>query len=220
MKFKVGDKIKHKEFGIGKIVYINEEEVERPYAVRFETFNEYLHNLGIYGAPEVKNGHGWWCEECELELVKQQPQNLIPLIAKELGVEIGERFKISKNSDVFEFTKDKLIGIDSDEVYNALSIFFELITGKKKIIKLPQKPLLTEDEKAILRNMPKKYKYIARDYYGALYIYEKKPKKCGHVWFRVGSDYSLNNLSLFQRLFQFIKWEDKEPYKIKELLKE
>ena len=73
--------------------------------------------------------------------------------------------------------------------------------------------------------MPKQCKYIARDYYGALYIYENKPIKKSDNWIRVSSDYSFNNfdmfqLNMFQHLFQFIKWEDSEAYNIKELLEE
>ena len=222
MKFKVGDKVKHKEFGIGKIVYINEtlEELrENRYAIRFETFNKNLHDLGIWGAPEVKMGHGMWCKECDLELVEEGPPNLIPQIAKMLGVEIGEEFKISNKPDVYKFTKDRLIRINSYGTYDACNTFFELINRQEEIIKLPQKPKLTEDEKTILRNLPKKYKWIAREYDGELYVYENKPVKMRYEWNRGVAGSSYNNLSLFQHLFQFIKWEDEEPYNIEELLK-
>ncbi|HHX68770.1 MAG TPA: hypothetical protein GX708_12050, partial [Gallicola sp.] len=125
MKFKVGDKVKHNKYGFGKIisfdVYYNR------YAVEFETFNEDLHNLGIDGAPKVKDGHGWWCEECDLELVEEAPKNLIPQIAKMLGVEIGEEFKISNKPYVYKFTEDGLIRINSYGIYNACNTFFELI---------------------------------------------------------------------------------------------
>lgn len=189
-------------------------------------------NYEFYKDKTCYSNHGGYCE---LESYKDKnykiysfkdiifeeeakPKNLIPEIAKMLGVEIGEKFKISKNSDVFEFTKDKLIGIDSVEVYNAFSIFFELITGKKKIIKLPpkSKPILTEDEKVTLRNLPRKYKYIARDSSGALFVYGNKPEKGSNVW--IGA--SLGYFNSFKHLFQFIKWEDEEAYNIEELLKE
>ena len=227
MKFKVGDKVKHKEFGVGKIVYIKEtlEELgENRYAVRFETFNKNLHDLGEWGAPEVKMGHGMWCKECDLELVEEAPQNLLPQIAKMLGVEIGEEFKISNKPDVYKFTKDRLIRINLYGTYDACNTFFELINRQEEIIKLPKKPILTEDEKVILRNLPKEYKWIARDNCGTLYVYKNKPKKDEYTWVRTGGDiwddYSLNNLILFQHLFQFIKWEDSEAYNIQELLEE
>lgn len=80
--------------------------------------------------------------------------------------------------------------------------------------------LLTEDEKVILRNLPKKYKWIARDEdEELLYAYEEKPSKDNGFW----RDYKGENwgsLSLFNHLFRFIKFEDDEPYNIEELLKE
>lgn len=77
---------------------------------------------------------------------------------------------------------------------------------------------LTEDEKAILRNIDKKYKYIARDKDGSLRVYTNKVEKSVNTswWDLVRSDYK--NLDIFRHLFQFIKWEDDEPCSIKELL--
>jgi hypothetical protein len=216
MKFKVGDKVKHKDFGVGEIVYIDKKATVMPYAVQFETFNEDLHDLGILGAPKIKSGHGWWCEEGELKLVEEGSQNLIPQIAKMLGVEIGEEFKTSNKLYVYKFTKDGLRRIECNGTSNDYFTFFELINGKEKIIKLPKKPLLTEDEKTILRNLPKEYKWIARDCSGVLCVYENKPKKDGDAWTSYSLDYSI----LFQHLFQFIRWEDEEPYNIEELLEE
>ena len=224
MKFKVGDKVKHKEYGFGKIVNINEqEEMEYPYAVQFEIFNEGLHGLGMFGAPKVKNGHGWWCKEGDLELGKQQSHNLIPQIAKMLGVEIGEEFGIG--GGIYKFNEYDFVWVNSGKEDLARNVFYSLLKNEYTIQKLPQKPKLTEAEKIILENLPKQCKYIARDYYGALYIYENKPIKKSDNWIRVSSDYSFNNfnmfrLDMFHHLFQFIKWEDEEAYNIEELLKE
>lgn len=83
----------------------------------------------------------------------------------------------------------------------------------------PDKPKLTEDEKAILRNLPKEYKYTARDENEELYIYCTKPEKNKVLehWYG-GCDYE--EFDLFKHLFQFIKWEDEEPYLIEDLLKD
>ena len=75
-------------------------------------------------------------------------------------------------------------------------------------------PKITEDEKVILRNLPEKYKWIARDKNGLIFLYAKKPSKCEYSW--GGCKYMLLPL---EHLFQFIKWEDDEPYSIEELLK-
>lgn len=76
---------------------------------------------------------------------------------------------------------------------------------------------LTEDEKAILRNMDGDFEYIARDENGELWVYGVKPEKRereGEWW---DPD---NGLLPFSGLFQFIKWEDEEPYLIEDLLEE
>lgn len=66
------------------------------------------------------------------------------------------------------------------------------------------KPTLTEDERVILRNIYKKYKYITRDNSGNLYIKEQ-------LFFLLALPFSIYN-----HLFQFIK--DGEEYSIEELL--
>ena len=76
----------------------------------------------------------------------------------------------------------------------------------------------TEDEKIILRNLHKKYKYIARDKNGSLYLYRQKPCRAKENWINTNGIFT--NLCVFGHLFQFIKWEDEEPYNIEELLKE
>ena len=80
------------------------------------------------------------------------------------------------------------------------------------------KPKLTNDEKAILKNLPKKYKWIARNESLNLYVFKEKPSKSISAW--LSSSVNVDDLSLFNHLFQFIKFEDKEPYSIEELLKE
>ena len=71
----------------------------------------------------------------------------------------------------------------------------------------------TEDEKVILKNIPKKYKYIARDRSGLIFLFSKKPSKCDCSWI------GYNDIAFpYYHLFQFIKWEDEEPYSIEELL--
>ena len=78
-----------------------------------------------------------------------------------------------------------------------------------------EEPTITEDEKTILRNLSEKYEWIARDESGVLYIYHDKPKKNSFAW-AVG--FGSRCLSLFDHLFQMIRWEDDEPWKIEDLL--
>ena len=88
-------------------------------------------------------------------------------------------------------------------------------TCKELLWERKEKPQLNEDEKAILRNVPKHYKWIARDKCGTICVFIDKPHKSGLGW---GGNF-FEVLVLFSHLFQFIKWEDEEPYSIEELLK-
>ena len=76
------------------------------------------------------------------------------------------------------------------------------------------KPKLTEDEKVILRNLPKEYKWIARDESTCIHLFTYKPNK--NTWWWNGAECIK---LVFPHLFQFIQWKDEEPYLIEDLLK-
>ena len=61
----------------------------------------------------------------------------------------------------------------------------------------------------------KEFKYIARDSNDAVFVYREKPSKKSEVW---GSIYEHRVLEEFDKSFLFVKWEDKEPTLIKEVL--
>ena len=77
-----------------------------------------------------------------------------------------------------------------------------------------KEPKLTEDEKVILRNLPKEYKWIARDLSGLVYIFIERPEKGQAIWYGCRQP-----MIPFYHLFNFIQWEDEEPYSIEDLLK-
>lgn len=96
--------------------------------------------------------------------------------------------------------------------------------NKDEILKIllsehKEKPKLTDDEKAILRNVDSVFTRIARDRNGNIYIYEKKPFKNTKIdaWCDGGS---YIKFVAFNHLFQFITWEDKEPWFIPDLLED
>ena len=93
---------------------------------------------------------------------------------------------------------------------------YEDYTCKKVLWEKPKKPVLTDKEKVILRNLPEQYKYIARDNDNDLNVYIKKPSKDDTYW-NINIVY-VNELNVFNHLFQFIRWDDKEPYLIEDLL--
>ena len=75
---------------------------------------------------------------------------------------------------------------------------------------------LSEAERIILENIDKDYKWIVRTKYGHLEVCKDKPEKEYVIWTR---HHGYFNLGAFNHLFQFITWEDNEPYNIEELLK-
>ena len=79
---------------------------------------------------------------------------------------------------------------------------------------------LTEDEKVILRNIDKRYRWIARDEDGRLFVFADKPLPLVIRWAACGDFNVPAELDVFSHLFQSIKWGDEEPYLIEDLLKE
>lgn len=80
-----------------------------------------------------------------------------------------------------------------------------------------EEPTITDDERTILRNLPDEYRFIARDSDDVLYVYEDAPEK-GNISWKVYSG-SFDKLVMSNKLFQMIRWEDEEPWKIEDLLK-
>lgn len=72
-------------------------------------------------------------------------KNLIPEIARKLGVEIGEKFKVKGEDELtYRFDSDGLklthdSGIELAQI-SANVAFVDLVNGKDEIIKLPWKP--------------------------------------------------------------------------------
>ena len=140
----------------------------------------------------------------------------------------------TRSGDKYLFTfhdeEDIFVDLTGDGYYYFESLYFNTnyknsdivimkvykdYTCKELLWERKEKTKLTEDEKVILRSLPKEYKWIARDKNGLIFLYAKKPSKCEYSW--GGCKYMLLPL---EHLFQFIKWEDEEPYSIAELLGE
>ena len=141
-------------------------------------------------------------------------KNLMPEVAKLLGVQLGEWFSIKADThetkSKFKLTRS---GVINDYGIIAEDYLHYLLNGDFKIIKQPK---LTEAERVILENIGRDYKWIYRDFYGNLMVSEEKPVKYDGGFETCSlCDY----INAFNHLFKFIKREDEEPYNIKELLK-
>lgn len=76
--------------------------------------------------------------------------------------------------------------------------------------------IFTEEEKAILRALPK-VNWVARDSNGEVYIYTDKPDKYGRNWVETGESFCV---SMFcNAKFKSVLWEDPEPTSREEILR-
>ena len=134
-------------------------------------------------------------------------------LCKMLGVEEGEEFKVN-GKDTIYFITDNILQYKINSYHSKVSNL--KVNEIIKITKLPKKKQFTDDELCVLKNIDKKYKWIARDKvdrdeydnYGNLNIYLGKPNKSTVSW--LPSD-EYCEFHAYNHLFQSIKWEDEEP---------
>ena len=75
-------------------------------------------------------------------------------------------------------------------------------------------PKINQEEYEVLKELDDEWKWIARNYNGALITYTDKPMKNPNLyWDSFGE-------RMDDRLFQFIQWEDEEPHNIQKLIEE
>ena len=115
----------------------------------------------------------------------------------------------------FDSYRDNLTDIDNAVEFDIMKVYKDYTCKELLWERKEKKLVISEDEKAILRNVPKHYNWIARDKCGTICVFIDKPHKSGLGW---GGNF-FEVLVLFGHLFQFIQWEDEEPYLIEELLK-
>lgn len=83
-----------------------------------------------------------------------------------------------------------------------------------------QKIILSKLEYGILKFIQENLGYIARDEDGNLFAFCLKPEKNVDFWdcdIKKNATYA-HDLTVFNKLFDFIKWEDEEPTLIEEVL--
>lgn len=83
-----------------------------------------------------------------------------------------------------------------------------------------EQPTITSIEKNFLDMLLPKWNYIARDSNTSLYIYPIKPTRLGERWM-LKNDYYFYQIAknVYGNMFDFIKWEDEEPWSIEDLKK-
>ena len=150
-------------------------------------------------------------------------------LCKLLGVQEGEEFIIEFKDGHLSNCKYRVMnnlmewserGTKYDGVYNSSCFSLNEVNKVKNIIKLPKKKQFSQDTLNFFKMIDKKYKWIAKDKSGDIFVFEEKPKKDKYVWLCEEYDYCLDNTccidGLNQSLFNEILWEDEEPIRIDE----
>lgn len=86
--------------------------------------------------------------------------------------------------------------------------------GKEYLEQISKYKLTMLEELLLERYLKQGFRYIVRTKCNNTYVYAINPQKNGDRWCSVGSFSYID----FKDLFQFVKWEDKEPKKIKDIL--
>ena len=66
----------------------------------------------------------------------------------------------------------------------------------------------TGNEMVILHGISDKYRWIARDRHGALFVYEKEPKRQEDYYNVIDDDIGYFRLEPFEEIFKGVTWED------------
>lgn len=108
----------------------------------------------------------------------------------------------------------------TSKINNKLDIVkvYKDFTFKEILWERKEKLHLTDDEIIILRNIDKRFKYIARNGDNRLCLYEKIPTKIRYVWMIDNIYEKIIDFSMYSHLFKLIKCTDEKPYLIEDLL--
>lgn len=137
-------------------------------------------------------------------------------LCKIFGVEEGEEFKFKNKDGIllrlkYQIKDNKLLGsyLDKD-CFSWSCLHINELNDIEEIIKLPKKKQFTDDELAIMRSIPKNFKWIVRDLgIDCAVVFKDKPTKSKYGNWVSEGDCCI--LSIFNHLFKCIQWEDEEP---------
>lgn len=146
---------------------------------------------------------------------KKKMNEKVKQIFEILGLEPEEEFKFRNNDSCLYKFDDKLYlyYLDRyDKDWRRSGIYIADII-KYGIIKIPQKPKLTNKDKVAIKLLKNcGWHYIVKDKDGFLYVYKDKPYKQDDMWAVAGFDYAPLMGEFGENPFDFkISWTDAEP---------
>ena len=135
--------------------------------------------------------------------------NYIPQVAKMLGVEIGEAFRIegSCEDDYYCFSENGLI-VDGRNDWQKGTILTDLICGNKKIAKLPFEPKEGEKYFTVVWGSDDEMPISVERLYWEDDVTDFMSKICGNV-FRTEAEAEAHKYEIYEKLTGK-KWEEKD----------
>jgi hypothetical protein len=140
----------------------------------------------------------------------------------------AERFKkeiLEKSNVVFDFsiskdrhTIEKCLGVCDNCIFCNIGEHCSNVKVKWLLSEYKEPIKLSRFEHDILKYLSDNtvHMYIVRDGNGNICLYDAEPKKSGNGDWWVGR--GVHGMVMFDKLFQFIKWEDSTPTLIKDVL--
>ena len=133
------------------------------------------------------------------------------------GDEEGEAFIIETKEGWFNDLKYKIenniikVATIKYSDYSQSSFKLNEFVYIEKIIKLPKKKQFSQDTLNFFKCIDKEWEWIAKDFDGEIFIYDKKPNKDRDSWNgkEVTGVYINNYIN--RSIFDQIHWEDEEP---------
>lgn len=217
MKYKVGDKVR--VINVERHC-LNETKNMLERVCEIKDIYKYEDDYYVVWQPDKKDY--WYFKEDELQLVDKRKRG---------RPRKGEEKKMI-NCTRYTYLTDCLN--DPDQMACVVRAFIDFVVrqkgqkigvGEAHIRKFVEKVFtkieLNEKEFQLLKILPKEFKYLARNQNGNLNAYTRKPRKriefCNTHWIEDDFD-ATKNLRIFNNLFEFIKFDDEEPYEIAKLL--
>lgn len=144
--------------------------------------------------------------DCLLQHTTQKENELLEPIDKLKLLLAQENY--SDFMKILEKSKENKISIIDNEIKFHKQKLAELKAQKEK-----EKWKFTEDEKVILRNLPKEYNWLIRSQGGDLFVFTLEPQKMDYYWETInkGKDSYCEIISMFNHLFKCIQWSDEHP---------
>lgn len=139
-------------------------------------------------------------------------------VAKLLNIKNKKVFTTNEKDGLFYLNKQGIFRHDPKSDARHTHILNDLLSGEDYIINVTKSDKLIPEEQNISSFVSKDYAWIARDKSNKLYIYKDKPIKLLNLEYwdsRIGIP---REFKQYNHLFQFIKWTDKEPFNVNDIV--